>query len=205
MKAALLYFDSVILKQLTAQMKKFVLLFVSVCCAVVMSQAAMIWKPGYVVTNAGDTVKGEVKVNDKKEFDLFRKVTLKLSETEKKMYNPTKIKEYTVDGQRFIAKSIDGENVFVKVVAQGAVTLYQHQFEYYHGEEVRYDTEYYIEKNNDLSKIKGNKFKKIVAEIMADNAELVKKVQESDGKYEGDAIVEVVNEYNTWFKEQNKG
>lgn len=186
-------------------MKKIALIFVSVCCAVVMAKAEMLWKPGYVVTNAGDTLKGEVKVNDKKEFDLFRKVTLKLSETEKKMYNPNKIKEYTVDGQRFIVKSIDGENVFVKVVAQGAVTLYQHQFEYYHGEEVRYDTEFYIEKNNDLSKIKGNKFKKLVAEIMADNAELVKKVQESDGKYEGDAIVEVVNEYNTWFKEQKKG
>lgn len=186
-------------------MKKFALLFVSVCCAVVMAQAEMIWKPGYVVTNAGDTVKGDVRINDKKEFDLFRKVTLKLSETEKKMYNPAKIKEYTVDGQRFIVKKIDDENVFVKVVSEGAVTLYQHQFEYYHGEEVRYDTEYYVEKSGQLNKIKGNKFKKLVAEIMADNAELVKKVQESESKYEGEAIVEVINEYNTWFREQKKG
>ena len=165
----------------------------------------MLWKTGYVITNAGDTVKGTVRVNDKKEFELYRKVTLKLSETEKKMYNPAKIKEYVVDGQRFVVRKIDEENVFVKVISEGAVNLYQHQFEYYHGEEVRYDTEFYVEKDKKSSKIKGNKFKKLVAEIMADNAELVKKVQESESKYEGDAIVEVVNEYNTWYREQNKG
>ncbi|TND08671.1 MAG: hypothetical protein FD123_1887 [Bacteroidetes bacterium] len=191
-------------------MKKLALLIASIGVTFI-AQAGMIWKPGFVVTVKGDTVRGDVKINDKKEFDLFRKVSMKLSETENKTFKPEKLKEYTVDGQRFITKKIDDEFVFVKVVAHGQVNLYLHQFEVYHGEEVRHDSEYYIEKSSTASadsqpaKIKGSgKFKKLVAELMNDHEELVKKVQSSDSKYEGEAIVEVITEYNDWAK-QNKG
>jgi len=185
-------------------MKKFSLLCTLALLAGTMARAEMIWKPGFVITNNGDTIRGDVKVNDKKEYDLFRKVTLKLSETEKKMFNPSKIKSYVVDGQQFVVRKIDDEMVFVKVLSQGGVNLYQHQFEYYHGEEVRHDSEYYLEKSGtELTKVKGNKFKKIVAEVMADHTELVQKVQQSEGKYEGDAIVEVVEEYNAWRRKKS--
>lgn len=191
-------------------MKKLALLLVSAGFALA-AQAGMIYKPGFVITSKGDTVRGEVKINEKKEFDLFRKVSVKLSETESKTFKPDKVKEYSVDGQRFITKKIDDEYVFVKVVAMGELNLYMHQFEFYHGEEVRHDSEYYIEKGNlnqpdsQPSKIKGSgKFKKMVAELMGDHTELVKKIQTSDNKYEGEAMVEVVVEYNDWVK-QNKG
>lgn len=188
-------------------MKKISLIALSVLFTATMAQAAMLWKPGFVVTNTGDTIRGDVRINDKKEFDLFRKVTVKLSESQTKMFNPNKVKEYTVDGKHFVARMVDDEMVFVKVVSEGGVTLYQHQFEVYHGDEIRYDSEYYVAKAgaDELTKVKESKFKKLVAELMSDNEDLVKKVQENDAKYEGDAIVEIFNEYNAWYREQKKG
>ena len=42
-------------------------------------KAQLLWKKGYVLLATGDTVKGEIKVNPKKEFDFYSKVMVKRS------------------------------------------------------------------------------------------------------------------------------
>ena len=73
---------------------------------------------GYIITLKGDTVRGEIKYNPKKELELYTKITFKVSETEKKAYGPDKIKEYNLDGQTFIPREIDGELKFIKRIKQ---------------------------------------------------------------------------------------
>ena len=155
---------------------------------------------GYVITLIGDTIKGEIKKNPKREFDNFTKAAYRKSEgVEMKSFNPTKIKGYCVDGVTYISHNIDGDQVFIKRVSTGAVNLYEAQVEVMQMNEIKVKSDYYMEKNiGDLVKIKSGKFKKQVEEAMADNEEIVKGLE--DKKYDYENIVEVFNVYNKSIK-----
>ncbi len=164
------------------------------------------WKPGYVILNSGDTVKGEVKYNTKKELQLFSKVTLKQSETMKN-YKPDQIKEYGYEDVKFLTRTMDKELVFLKLVSAGKINLFEWQFEVYHGDEIQVEKDYYIEKTagsaKEPEKLKGNKFKKTVAEMMADHTELVSRVEADNKKYEITEMQSVIEEYNEWAVQNN--
>lgn len=82
---------------------------------------------------------------------------------------------------------MDKELVFLKLVSAGAINLFEWQFEMMHGEKTIVDMDYYIEKvgssEKEPQKLKGNKFKKTVAELMNDNTELVARVEADNKKY----------------------
>jgi len=181
-------------------------LFILMLCVSVNGFAQGNFMKGYVINLKGDTLKGELKNNPKKEIDMYSKVYLKISETDKKYYKPDKIKEYSVNGKTYVSRMHDGEAVFMKRISNGVVNLYEYQVIWLNklNEEV-IESEYYVEKKGDAApvKIKSGKFKKQICEIMSDNADLIKDIQ--DKKYEYENIVDVFEQYNTWAKEQNKG
>lgn len=160
------------------------------------------WKKGYAVLVNGDTIKGEVKVNLKKEQDMRTRVTVRKSEEEKKSFNAVKVKEYVFDDTRYVTRTVDGESIFVKCISLGAINLYEHLYEWQSGNDIVYKPELYLEKANstELVKVKSGKFKKLVEEYMADNTSLVQDVK--DRKYEFEQFAEVVQQYNAWFKTQ---
>jgi hypothetical protein len=162
----------------------------------------MVWKKGFVVLNNGDSIKGEIRLNPKKESDAYFKVMVKRSEEDKKNFNATKIKEYVFDSTRFISRQVEGEFSFVKVLASGSINLYEHLYEWQSGDQIVYRSEYFIEKANskEMVKVKQGKFKKFVEENMADNTSLVKEVE--DKKYDYEQITEVIQQYNNWAKTQ---
>jgi hypothetical protein len=166
------------------------------------AKAQLLWKTGYVVLNSGDTVKGEIKVNAKKEFDFYSKVMVKKSEEEKKTFNSTKAREFCFDGTKFVSRLVEGESSFVKCLSMGAINLYEHQYEWQSGNSIVYKSEFFIEKANskEMVRVKSGHFKKIVDEYMGDNADLVKDVH--DKKYDFDQLAEVVQTYNSWIKTQ---
>jgi hypothetical protein len=168
--------------------------------------AELVYKPGYVLLTTGDSVKGDIRVNPKKELANFQKVAVKIGETTK-TYKPEQVKEYAFETTKFVARKVDGEMQFLKVIASGRINLYELQFEVQRGNEIAVDSDYYIEKNDgsnaDPQKVKSGKFKKMVAEMMADNADLVARVQNEDKKYEIADMQSVVEEYNTWYQQQN--
>lgn len=172
-------------------------------------RAEFVFKKGYVITNAGDTVRGDVKINTKKELDLFKRVMLKLGETESKSYAPSKIKEYGYEDQRFVSRMIDGEQAFVRVLSSGNINLYEHQFEYYHGNDVLVDSEYFIEKSenastsNEPKKVKAARFHKVMTDLVGEDSEFAKTKLE-DKKYETSQMIEAVQEYNAWIQENKK-
>ncbi len=152
--------------------------------------------PGYVIMLTGDTLKGEIKKNPKRDFDNFAKAAFRKKEgSEIKTFNPTKIKEYCVDGITFVSRNIEGEQVFVKRLSKGSVNLYEAQIEVYQMNDIKVKSDYYMEKQaGEFVKIKSGKFKKQVEEVMSDNVEIVKAL--ADKKYEYDNIVELFNAYN---------
>lgn len=151
---------------------------------------------GYVLMLNGDTLKGEVKKNPKKEFDNFARCAYRKSEgNEIKTFRPDKIKEYSVDGTVFVSRNVDGEQVFVRLVSKGAVNLYEAQVEVLQMNEIKVKSDYYMEKDaGEFVKIKSGKFKKQITDMMGDNEEIVKGLE--DKKYDFDNIVEVFNTYN---------
>ena len=152
--------------------------------------------PGYVITLTGDTLKGEIKKNPKRDFDNFAKAAYRKKDgSEIKTFNPTKIKEYSVDGIVFVSRNIDGEQVFVKRLSKGSVNLYEAQIEVYQMNDIKVKSDYYMEKAaGEFVKIKSGKFKKQVEEVMSDNEEIVKALENK--KYDYDNIVELFNAYN---------
>ena len=151
---------------------------------------------GYVIMLTGDTLKGEIKKNPKKEYDNFAKAAYRKKEgSEIKTFAPNKIKEYTVDGTTFVSRNIDGEQVFVKRLSKGAVNLYKAQLEVYQMNDIKVKSDYFMEKKSgEFVKIKSGKFKKQVEEVMSDNETIVKALE--DKKYEYENIVELFNAYN---------
>ena len=187
-------------------MKKLFSLLVGLAIASTSLYADFIWKPGYVILNSGDSVKGDVHINTKKELALFSKVQLKQGDN-LKTYKPDQVREFGYDDVKFLARKVDGDMQFLKVLSFGRVLLFELQFEMQRGNDLVVDSDYYIQKNDgsdaDLSKVKSGKFKKIVADMMADNADLVTRVQNDDKKYEINDMQKVVDEYNDWYKGQN--
>lgn len=151
---------------------------------------------GYVIMLNGDSLKGEIKKNMKREFDNFTKASYRKKEgSEIKSFSPAKIKEYCVDGTRFVSRNVDGEQVFVKSISQGAVNLYEAQIEVMQMNELKVKSDYYMEKSGgEFVKVKSSKFKKQMTDAMGDNEEIVKGLEEK--KYDYESIVEVVKAYN---------
>jgi hypothetical protein len=188
-------------------MKKQVLfLLLSVFGAFSAVKAEYVWKAGYVILNSGDTVKGDVKYNTKKELQMFSKVTLKQGETTKN-YKPDQIKEYGYEEVKFLTRTMNKELVFLKLVSAGKINLFEWQFEVYHGDQTLIEKDFYVENTGSTSKepekLKGNRFKKTVAEMMADHTELVSRVEADNKKYEIAEMQSVIEEYNEWYEQNN--
>lgn len=185
-------------------MKKALSLILLFTAGMVMSlHAELVWKTGYIILNSGDSIKGDIRVNTKKDLPLFQKVALKQGESSK-TYKPEQVKEYGFENNRFLSRKVDGEQQFLKVISYGRIILFELQFEMQRGDEMIVDKDYYMEKNDGSGSVeKVKKFKKVVAELMSDNSDLVQRVQNEDKKYEVADMQQVVEEYNTWYEQQN--
>jgi hypothetical protein len=156
---------------------------------------------GYMINMTGDTLKGEIKMNPKKEFDNFNKVNFKDASGVQKNYKPDKIKGYGFDNKHYVASKFDGEPTFYKVLSSGHVMLYEVMFEMQQMNEISTKSEYYFAKKSDteFTKLKENKFKKQFGEVMKDNPDILANADEGK-KFEIEKVVEIVNQYNDWAK-----
>jgi hypothetical protein len=187
--------------------KSLTLVVLLVFGAFTAAKADLVWKQGYVVLNSGDTLKGEVKYNTKKELSLFSKVTLKNAENVQKNYKPEDLKGFGYEDVRFLTRTMDRELVFLKLVSEGQINLFEWQFEVYHGDQTLVEKDFYVEKvggtEKEPKKLKGNHFKKTVSELMADHSELVARVESEDKKYEIKDMQSVIEEYNDWYASEH--
>ena len=165
--------------------------------------------PGYVVTNKGDTLKGEIIERDKKTGLRFEgdKIKLIISPTEKKSYSPGKIKMYYNGENVFESVEYKSEEfAFMQVVDKGELTLYQLDLERDKKGEIEvYETQYYVKKTTEKAaiRIKENNFKKDIGALVKDNEDMLDEVNNKDLVFED--LEKVIKDYNAWaLKEGNK-
>jgi hypothetical protein len=154
---------------------------------------------GYVLPDKGDTLKGEVRINPKKENEYFAKVFFKDATGVQKNYKPEKTKAYGFDDKRFISMELDGEMKFFQVLVSGPMSLYKSIYESMKMNEVTYQTEYYITSPEEAKPVvvKESKFKKQITELMKDNAEIAAAYSE-EKKFDLEKATELIKSYNAW-------
>ncbi|MBA2613248.1 MAG: hypothetical protein H0U95_14865 [Bacteroidetes bacterium] len=152
---------------------------------------------GYIINEKGDTVKGELKINPKKEQDNYSKVFFKDDSGTQKNYKPNKVKAYGFGNQHYIAMDYEGELKFYKALARGEVSLYKMMFEVTNMNATSYDGEYYISRTDDkkMTPVKEGKFKKQLQEMMSGAAGYANDY-DGDKKLNEEKAVEVINKYN---------
>lgn len=161
------------------------------------SYSQVTFAKGYLVELDGDTLKGEVKMNPKKDFDLFNKVFFKDASGVQKNYKPDKVKAYGFDGKHFIASLYEKEMMFYKVLCNGTVRLYEMMCETQIMNEISYKSEYFLSRKDDkeFTRLKPVKYKKQLSEFLKDNPDIVQDT-EDDKKFEIEKIADLITRYN---------
>lgn len=156
---------------------------------------------GYVVDEKGDTLRGEIKINPKKEQDNYNKLMFKDASGVQKNYKPNKVKGYGYDNNHFVAIDHLDEVKFFKRLTNGHIILYKAAFEVVVMNSTSYDYEYYLFKEGDkkLTEVKEGKFKKQMQEWMKDNQEFIEDYKD-EKKLNAENAVEAINKYNAWKK-----
>ncbi len=176
-------------------------LIITLFFLVSISTAQISFVKGYLVGEKGDTIKGEVKINPKKEQDYYSKVMFKDASGVQKNYKPNKVKAYGFDNNHFVSIGQGDEVKFFKRMTNGYILLYKEAFEVVVMNETSFDYDYFLFKEGDkkMTEVKEGKFKKQLQDWMKDNAEFAEDYKD-EKKLNAESAVEVINKYNEWKK-----
>lgn len=166
---------------------------------VAFAQAQNTFVKGYMINEKGDTLKGEIKLNPKKEIEQYTKLAFKDQNGLVKNFKPLKVKGYGFDQNHFVVlEDSERELKFAKVLASGPISLYKLGFEGLKMNSVVLEFEYYLVsiENNDKELMKENKYKRQLNEWMRDNVSFLEADQ--DKKFEEKKVIDIINQYNAW-------
>lgn len=171
------------------------------CFAGQTSFSQITFVKGYLINDKGDTLKGEVKINPKKEHELYSKVFFKDESGAQKNYKPNKVKGYGINNEHFVSISQDEEALFYKRLTNGAIILYKTSFETVNMNETIHDHMWYLSKEGDkkLTEVREGKFRKQLSEWMKDNQELANSFKD-EKEFNEAAAIETITKYNDWKK-----
>lgn len=152
---------------------------------------------GYIVNEKGDTLKGEVKINPKKEQDNYSKVFFKEESGTQKNYKPNKVKAYGFENQNYVSMDYEGELKFYKALVRGEISMYKMMFEIVNMNATSYDGEYYITRQGDkkMTLVKEGKFKKQLQEMMS-GASGYANEYEGEKKINEESAISAIKKYN---------
>ena len=181
--------------------RNFLILMLSLSLSLLKSQVTFV--KGYVVDAKGDTLKGEVKLNPKKENDVYLKVFFKDASGVIKTYKPNKIKGYGYNELTFISMDSEGEPTFYNVLARGEINFYKLMFEALRMNKAVFEAEYYIAPpdNKKLTIVREGKFKKQLGDWMKDNPEFLASY-EDEKVFDADKATSLIKQYNAWKASQ---
>jgi hypothetical protein len=153
----------------------------------------------YMVLPKGDTVWGTARVNTRKEFYDYEKVSFKDSTGRQKSYDADKILAYGYNDHEFVVRELDGENLFFRILTKGPITFYKLMFPGYRMNKLSWETEYYLSTRDhpQLMVLKEHRMKKQLIQLMEDNPEFINPYDEKLG-VEADRILEIIKQYNNW-------
>lgn len=168
--------------------------------------------PGYYVTNEGDTIEGYFKHGDK--VDNQNNCHYYKNETDSKptsKFKPADIKGYKVADKTYRTMNYSGGLFskplrFVLLVTDGAIA----EFIFYSEDPTTpNDTKTVYHKPHDANNADpvelqsfGLKFAKKMSEYVADYPELAKKIADKEEGYGMLKILDIIKEYNDWYKKK---
>lgn len=164
------------------------------------------FEKGYLVNDKGDTIQGEVKLNQKKEFEVYTKLSFRDEKGIQKNHKLEKVKAYGFKTRQFVKMDYGSEEYFYEVLALGAINYYKIVFEALYAKTVELETEYFIQKagSKKVVPMKASKFKKNMLDWMEDHPEFIEAYEEPEPKKFDEArTVEIVQQYNIWKAAQN--
>lgn len=163
------------------------------------------FEKGYIVNEKGDTLRGEVKFNPKKEQDCYNKVFFKDEAGIQKNYKPgKKATAYGFKDQHFIAMDFENEPKFYKILATGEINFYKMLVEEISMNQPVLGGDYFIAHKKDikdLTAVREGKFKKQMSEWMKDNTEFISDY-EDEKTFNEETATEAVKKYNAWKASQ---
>lgn len=177
--------------------KTAILFFCSYLTFTVHSQNTFV--KGYMINEKGDTLRGEVKLNPKKEIEQYTKLTFKEATGAQKNYKPAKVRGYGFEQNHFVVmEDSEHEIKFAKVLATGPIGFYKLGFEGLKMNTVVLEYEYYLvsSENNDKELVKETKYKRQLNEWMRDNVSFLE--ANADKKFDEQKVLEIINQYNAW-------
>ena len=165
----------------------------------VVANGQTIYERGYLVNEKGDTIRGDVKLNQKKPTEIYNKVTFRDEKGVQKNYKPEKVKAYGFKNRHFLKLDYGGEELYYEVLTRGYISLYKLVFEAMYTKEVVLETEYFLNRaeNKKIVSFKPSKFKKLLSDWMEDNPEFINAYVEEKELNEEKAT-ELIRQYNNW-------
>ena len=174
--------------------------------AVMPAEAQTYYEKGYLVGVKGDTIKGEVKLNQKKEFEVYSKVTFRDEKGVQKNYKPEKVKAYGFKDRKFLKMDYGSEEYYYEVLAEGDISYFKIVFEALYAKKIELETEYFIKKadSKKVNAMKSSKFKKVMTDWMEDHPEFINAYEEpEDKKFDEAKAIEIIQQYNAWKAAQH--
>lgn len=98
-------------------------------------------KPGYIITNTGDTISGHIKIQP--DYKLYQECTF-IKDNKETIFEPNAIKSYSINNERYFKSGILN-NSFVELLVTGDIFLYKKQ------------NIFFIVKNGKVHKLQKNK------------------------------------------------
>lgn len=162
------------------------------------SKAQIIFVKGYIINDKGDTLRGEVKTNPKKEQESYVRVTFKDASGAQKNYKPAKLKGYGYDNNHFVPWGKEDEALFYKRLTNGAIILYKSAFEVVVMNKSTWEFDYFLFKEGDkkMTDAKVGKFGKQLKEWMKDAPEFAANYEEKEKDVNEQSAIEVIQKYN---------
>ncbi len=161
-------------------------------------KAQAVFMPGYIIDKKGDTLNGEIKVNHKKEIDLYKKIFFRKDEKEApKQYAPTAIQGFKVEDKFFEPVKIAGQFKFMKVICHGSIMFFE-----YEGaateESEEGESRYFMVKDNSEVIVEvffDMEMKKELKKMFHDDPESMSELEHTK-KVNLDNVTHLFNEYN---------
>lgn len=165
--------------------------------------AQITWVDGYIITNEGEKVSGEIKYTTPAQ----RSVTciFRTADNEEKVkYQPFQIKGFFFEGVLYESKIYDfditlpyGFGVFMQRKNTGTVKVY----EYWNTDKERGFTQTFLENDGDyLLEVNPMQFKRQMSMYFEEYPELQKRIDK--GEFKKKELMVIVSEFNSW-KENN--
>lgn len=150
-----------------------------------------------VITIKGDTLQGEIVVNDKKPIQKFEKIVFKDKNGTQKNYKPEKVKSYTMGDEQFVSLDTDGYPRFYKLLVTGRICLLEVMVEMQVGKKIESQTEYYLSGSNFKKPVavKSKRFNKQLADWTKDIPDLAAGYTKEE--FDKEQAIEILNKYNS--------